>query len=70
MLTLAILAAVNLLLNGDNDIAGVKFKALHCIVLEPLGYLVDNVMDSYYIHTERLRGGDLHHRPGLLLLGF
>ena len=46
------------------------FKALQRIVLKALGYLMDYVIRSLYIHIENLRGGDLHHRPGLLLLGF
>lgn len=70
MLAIAILTAVYLLLYGKYDIARVVFKALHRIVLKTLGYLVDYVTDSLYIHTDRLRGGDFHHRPGLSLLCF
>ena len=70
MLALAILTAVYLLLYGKHDIARVVFKALHRIVLKTLGYLVDYVMYALNIHTDRLRGGDLHHRPMLSLLCF
>ena len=70
MLSIAILTAIYLLLNSDNNIARMIFKALQSIALKTICNLVYYVINTLNVHIEKLRGGDLHHRPVLLFFGF
>lgn len=42
-LTFTVLAAVNLLLNGDNDIARMVGEAFHTVLLKTIGNLMNDI---------------------------
>ena len=71
MFTITILATIQLLCYGSNNNIGLIGQALQRIILKSICNLVDDFLNFLNIHrNERLRGGDLHHRPRLLLLCF